>query len=570
MIACNSDKKISIEDPEFDNYFYKNKNIPIVKGKILNLTKDEIKNIQLKYTIVRPFEIDRFQITKLSTLKQDGTFELELDYPFPYQEIWLEIGELYYAGIYAKSDLFIELDADLLREKKGYMNGPGIKYLGTDGKVNTLLNNHFLYKQTQQLNTGRAIYDLSSDQNIAYDTFLNKYDSLYAVLHHIDDEFIEKNPSPYSYLIKNERMSEYYGNLCVVHWESSKYGKIKMNNKLHKEIITHKTYLTSNRSSTYYYYLFEYLRSQVWSYNKSWTGFIGLIDEATNFINYNKLSDYEKNRMDQLLKFREQMDKQQPYDTIKFAELYTSFSLLAQDSIKRHITSKIVDYLDSIFISSKADLLKLQISSRNANEKAMIHKAVLQTIRTKWCDQIIREENQKNDERLSLLARMSKEENFKLNKNLQESIEELPSGAQLYKIHGMSAEDVLAGLKSKFKGKALVLDFWATWCSPCIQEMPYSKKLHQELKDHPIEFIYLCTSDGSDLAEWKTKVSKLELSGTHLFVESGIERKLMTLFSVSGFPSLAFIDTQGNYKPGAITRMSNLSKETLTKLIDEK
>ena len=69
MIGCNIEEKVSIEDAEFDNYFYESKNIPVVKGQILNLSRDEISSTQVQYTMVTPFEADRFHITKLSQLK---------------------------------------------------------------------------------------------------------------------------------------------------------------------------------------------------------------------------------------------------------------------------------------------------------------------------------------------------------------------------------------------------------------------------------------------------------------------------------------------------------------------
>jgi hypothetical protein len=145
MIACNSEKKIAIEDASFNKYFYNEKNIPVVKGKVLNLTNEEIENIKLEYSIVTPFASDQNQTTKNVKLNTDGTFELDIDYALPYQQIWLHVGKLFYAGIYANSDLYIELDADSMRENRAYMNGAGVKYLGVDGEVNTLLNNHVLY-----------------------------------------------------------------------------------------------------------------------------------------------------------------------------------------------------------------------------------------------------------------------------------------------------------------------------------------------------------------------------------------------------------------------------------------
>ena len=42
---------------------------------------------------------------------------------------------------------------------------------------------------------------------------------------------------------------------------------------------------------------------------------------------------------------------------------------------------------------------------------------------------------------------------------------------------------------SKYKGKVVILDFWATWCPPCIREIPNLKKIYSKFKDDDFEII---------------------------------------------------------------------------------
>ena len=42
---------------------------------------------------------------------------------------------------------------------------------------------------------------------------------------------------------------------------------------------------------------------------------------------------------------------------------------------------------------------------------------------------------------------------------------------------------------SDYKDKVVLLNIWATWCPPCVQEMPSMEKLHQELKDEAFEIL---------------------------------------------------------------------------------
>lgn len=55
---------------------------------------------------------------------------------------------------------------------------------------------------------------------------------------------------------------------------------------------------------------------------------------------------------------------------------------------------------------------------------------------------------------------------------------------------------------SDFNGQVIILNFWATWCVPCIKEMPELQKSHQALKDKNIKII------GINFAEPKNKVKQ--------------------------------------------------------------
>lgn len=85
----------------------------------------------------------------------------------------------------------------------------------------------------------------------------------------------------------------------------------------------------------------------------------------------------------------------------------------------------------------------------------------------------------------------------------------------------------------------------------------------------PVEFVYLCTSESSDLVKWKSKIAEYQLGGTHIFVDKRIVNKLLEMFSGNGFPTYVFINAKGAYKPGAIERPSHHKREDLEKLLTE-
>ncbi|WP_026810919.1 TlpA family protein disulfide reductase [Arenibacter latericius] len=53
----------------------------------------------------------------------------------------------------------------------------------------------------------------------------------------------------------------------------------------------------------------------------------------------------------------------------------------------------------------------------------------------------------------------------------------------------------------KFRGKAIFINVWATWCPPCIAEMPSINKLYNELKDENVEFIMLSVDESFEKAK---------------------------------------------------------------------
>src|ERR1039458_1509786 len=60
---------------------------------------------------------------------------------------------------------------------------------------------------------------------------------------------------------------------------------------------------------------------------------------------------------------------------------------------------------------------------------------------------------------------------------------------------------------SDFKGKFVVIDFWASWCIPCREEMPATQKLASDLGDRS-ELVFLYISFDEDEQAWKNAVKK--------------------------------------------------------------
>jgi thiol-disulfide isomerase/thioredoxin len=64
-------------------------------------------------------------------------------------------------------------------------------------------------------------------------------------------------------------------------------------------------------------------------------------------------------------------------------------------------------------------------------------------------------------------------------------------------------------------GKVVLIDVWATWCKPCLDELPALEALEKAFEGKNVTFISL--SIDTDKAKWKQMVESKKMSGLHLF-----------------------------------------------------
>lgn len=93
---------------------------------------------------------------------------------------------------------------------------------------------------------------------------------------------------------------------------------------------------------------------------------------------------------------------------------------------------------------------------------------------------------------------------------------------------------------SDLRGKPVYIDIWATWCSPCIKEIPKLKELEEEFQGN-IHFVSICKSDTED--RWKAMIEDKKLGGIQLFTDEQIP--FFTDFMVQGIPRFILIDKEG-------------------------
>lgn len=96
---------------------------------------------------------------------------------------------------------------------------------------------------------------------------------------------------------------------------------------------------------------------------------------------------------------------------------------------------------------------------------------------------------------------------------------------------------------SEFKGKVVLIDFWASWCGPCRHNNPRLIKLYNKFHEKGLE-IYGISLD-EEISNWKKAIHHDKLSWTQVIDDKGWESLSAARYGVDMIPSSFLIDQQG-------------------------
>ncbi|GAE20929.1 thioredoxin family protein [Bacteroides pyogenes JCM 10003] len=99
-------------------------------------------------------------------------------------------------------------------------------------------------------------------------------------------------------------------------------------------------------------------------------------------------------------------------------------------------------------------------------------------------------------------------------------------------------------LLSALRGKCVLIDFWASWCAPCLREAPNIKRVYEKYRDSGFEVLSVSLDKKND--QWKQAIQKHRLDWLHVSSLQGWKCPVARLYQVSAIPAMFLVDREGN------------------------
>ena len=110
------------------------------------------------------------------------------------------------------------------------------------------------------------------------------------------------------------------------------------------------------------------------------------------------------------------------------------------------------------------------------------------------------------------------------------------------KFDEVKPENILQTILDRYKGKAVLIDMWATWCGPCRAGHKAMAPMKEQMKGQNVQFVYI-TSPSSPMSTWQEMIK--EIDGDHYYLTPEQYSYILAKYESSGIPTYAVYNTKG-------------------------
>lgn len=129
---------------------------------------------------------------------------------------------------------------------------------------------------------------------------------------------------------------------------------------------------------------------------------------------------------------------------------------------------------------------------------------------------------------------------------------------------GTIKADSYSSIINSYKGKVILIDFWASWCAPCIADIPYVQKLEKELGRSGFVVVHISMDENKNLWEKASKV--YDFHEKNFLLLSNFRSPLATNLKLKTIPKYVLVDKKGQYinidafKPSSLEFKEQINK----------
>jgi len=257
-----------------------------------------------------------------------------------------------------------------------------------------------------------------------------------------------------------------------------------------------------------------------------------------------------------------------PFETVSFSgskenEVYADFNKKMLTYNKKH--EELASMLDSLKNGVNNPILATnymnEIKATEAEMKVFVEESITANISSPIVFSMLSYADWENEFTFietSTTAIKQKQPNYKYTESLVNNVSQYKTYLEqkVAKAKGNPAaigkeapEFMLPDVKGKmlslssFRGKYLLLDFWASWCGPCRQESPTVVNAYQRFKGKKFDILSVSLDDNKE--KWLAAIEKDKLTWNHVSDLKAWESSVVRLYQVEGIPATFLLDPNG-------------------------